>query len=148
MAIFPSIALLALGQTIGPWWRHQMETFSALLAICAGNSPVTGEFPTQRPVTRSIDVFFFICAWMNNHEAGDLRRNRAPYYVTVMRMPVKGPWGAWVRYRSLHNHNTAQCASRAHNSEMYCRFQKSPAWIRLDTFKILTAKLIFYKPLE
>ena len=37
---------------------HQMETFSALLAICAGNSPVTGEFPTQRPVTRSFDVFF------------------------------------------------------------------------------------------
>ena len=40
------------------WWRHQMETFSALLAICAGNSPVPGEFPTQRPVTRSFDFFF------------------------------------------------------------------------------------------
>ena len=40
------------------WWRHQMETFSALLAFCAGNSPVTGEFPTQRPVTRSFYVFF------------------------------------------------------------------------------------------
>ena len=40
------------------WWRHQMESFSALLAICAGNSPVPGEFPTQRPVTRSFDVFF------------------------------------------------------------------------------------------
>ena len=40
------------------WWRHQMEIFSALLAICAGNSPVTGEFPTQRPVTRSFDVYF------------------------------------------------------------------------------------------
>ena len=40
------------------WWRHQMETFSALLAICAGNSPVPGEFPTQRPVTRSFDVYF------------------------------------------------------------------------------------------
>ena len=40
------------------WWRHQMETFSALMAICAGNSLVTGEFPTQRPVTRSFDVFF------------------------------------------------------------------------------------------
>ena len=39
------------------WWRHQMETFSALLAICAGNSPVTGEFPAHRPVTRSFDVF-------------------------------------------------------------------------------------------
>ena len=35
-----------------------METFSALLSICAGNSPVTGEFPAQRPVTRSFDVFF------------------------------------------------------------------------------------------
>ena len=41
-----------------PWWRHQMETFSALLAICAGNSPVSGEFLAQRPVTRSFDVFF------------------------------------------------------------------------------------------
>ena len=41
-----------------PWWRHQMETFSALLALCAGNSPVTGEFPAQRSVTRSFDVFF------------------------------------------------------------------------------------------
>ena len=39
-------------------WRHQMETFSALLAICAGNSPVSGEFPAQRPVTRSFDIFF------------------------------------------------------------------------------------------
>ena len=35
-----------------------METYSALLAICAGNSPVTGEFPIQKPVTRSFDVFF------------------------------------------------------------------------------------------
>ena len=35
-----------------------METFSASLAICAGNSPAIGEFPTQRPVTRSFDVFF------------------------------------------------------------------------------------------
>ena len=40
------------------WWRHQMETFSVLLAICAENSPVPGEFPAQRPVTRSFDVFF------------------------------------------------------------------------------------------
>ena len=33
--------------------------FSALLALCAGN--VTGEFPLQRPVTRSFDVFFHLC---------------------------------------------------------------------------------------
>ena len=44
--------------THNSWWRHQMEAFSALLAICAGNSPVPGEFPLQRPVTRSFDVFF------------------------------------------------------------------------------------------
>ena len=37
-----------------------METFSALLAICAGNSPVNGEFTTQRPVTRSFDIFFHL----------------------------------------------------------------------------------------
>ena len=43
-----------------PWWRHQMETFSALLAICARNSPVPGEFPVQRPVTRSFDIFFYL----------------------------------------------------------------------------------------
>ena len=43
---------------ITAWWRHQMEIFSALLAICAGNSPVSGEFPAQRPVTRSFNVFF------------------------------------------------------------------------------------------
>ena len=35
-----------------------METFSGLLALCAGNSPVVGEFPAQRPVTRSFDIFF------------------------------------------------------------------------------------------
>ena len=39
-------------------WRHQMKTFSALLVICAGNSPVNGDFPAQRPVTWSFDVFF------------------------------------------------------------------------------------------
>ena len=35
-----------------------MKTFSALLVICVWNSSVPGEFPAQRPVTRSFDVFF------------------------------------------------------------------------------------------
>ena len=69
------------------WWRHQMGIFSALLAIYAGNSPLTGEFLAQRPVTRNFDISF-ICAWMtpwvNNREAGDLRRHRAHYDVTVI----------------------------------------------------------------
>ena len=46
---------------LNPWWRHQIETFSTLLAFCAENSPVTGESPSQRPVTRSFDVFFHLC---------------------------------------------------------------------------------------
>ena len=65
-----------------------METFSALLAICAGNSPVTGEFLAQMPVTRNFDVFSMICAringWVNNGEAGGLGRHGAHYDVTVM----------------------------------------------------------------
>ena len=52
------VYLFELNTHDSSWWRHQMETFSALLAICVGNSPVTGEFPTQRPVTRRFDLFF------------------------------------------------------------------------------------------
>ena len=72
---------------LNTWCRHQMETFSAVLALCAGNSPVTGEFPTQRSVTRSLYVSL-ICAsinsWVNNLRAGDLRRHQAHYDVIVM----------------------------------------------------------------
>ena len=69
------------------WWRHPMETFAALLVISAGNSPVTGEFPAQRPVTQSFDVFFDLRlnnGWVNNREAGGLRRHHAHYEVIVM----------------------------------------------------------------
>ena len=41
-------------------WSHQMETFSAVLALCEGNPPVTGGFPSQRPVTLSFDVFLHL----------------------------------------------------------------------------------------
>ena len=49
---------LSIYNASSTWRRHQMETFSVLLALCAGNSPVTGDFPSQRPVTQSFDVFF------------------------------------------------------------------------------------------
>ena len=52
---FPTIAYQV---NVRSWWRHQMETFSALLALGAGISPVTDVFPLQRPETRSFDVFF------------------------------------------------------------------------------------------
>ena len=72
----------------GWWWRHQMETFSALLALWAGNSPVTGEFPSQNASDMELWCFLSICAlingWVNNREAVDLRRHRAHYDVTIM----------------------------------------------------------------
>ena len=71
-------------------WNNIMVTssngniFSASLVLCAGNSPVTDEFSSQRSVTRSFDVFFDLWnGWVNNCEAGDLRRHRAHYDVTV-----------------------------------------------------------------
>ena len=65
-----------------------MKTFSSLLALCAVNSPMNGQFTTQRPVTRSFGVFFDLRleknVWVNNREAGDLRRYRAHYDAIVM----------------------------------------------------------------
>ena len=69
------------------------EPFSALVAICAGNSLVTDEFPAKRPVTQMFDVFFDLRLnkrWVNNLEAGDLRRYRTHYDVTVMVMQISG----------------------------------------------------------
>ena len=65
--------------------------FSVLLALCEGNSPVTGEFPSQRPVTRSFDVFFDLRlnkSRVNNREAGDLRCPRFHYDVIVMSLYI------------------------------------------------------------
>ena len=77
------------------WWRHQMETFSALLAICAGNSPVPGEFSAQRPVTRRFDVFFY------------LRLNK--------RLSKKQSWGWWIETLShpLWRHRNVPIGTRS-----------------------------------
>ena len=59
-----------------------METFSVSLALCAGNSPVTGEFPPQRAVTRSFDVFFDLRP--NKRLSKQWWGQRAHYDVIVM----------------------------------------------------------------
>ena len=66
------------------------ETFSALLALCVGNPPVIGEFPAQRPVARSFDVFF------------DLGLNKRL---------SKQSWGWWsgTPSRSLWRHCDGKC---------------------------------------
>ena len=53
-----------------------METFSALLAICAGNSPVTGEFPAQRPVRGNAPFACTILPEYNIIEVG-LSKNKS-----------------------------------------------------------------------
>ena len=75
-----------------PWFRHhhddviKWEHFPRYWPLCEEFTG-PGEFPAQKPVTRSFDVFFDLClnnGWVNNHEAGDLRRHRAHYDVSVM----------------------------------------------------------------
>ena len=76
------------------WWLHQMETFPALLALCAGNSPVIGELPTQRPVTRSFDVFFDLR--LDKRLSGDLRLviwDAVAFIMTSLYCEVKN--GSW-----------------------------------------------------
>ena len=84
------------------WWRHQMETFSALLAICAGNSPV----PPHKGQWRGDLMFSLICArindWVNNPEAGDLRRRLANYDVTVMCCFLMVPESSQDQFPSTH----------------------------------------------
>ena len=59
-----------------------METFSALLDFCAGNSPVNGHW-------RGALMFSLICVWINGwvnkRDAGDLRRYHVQCDVIVMK---------------------------------------------------------------
>ena len=116
------------------WWRHSMETFSALLVICAENSPVPGEFPTQRPVTRSFYVYF------------DLRPNRRLN---------KQSWGWWFetpsrplwRHRnvlrdrytriSFHVHSKHICCMKhIHVTKTYAYQVCTRMWARIDIMHV------------
>ena len=98
------------------WWRHQMETFSALLAICAGNSPVPGEFPAQRPVTRSFDFFF------------DLRPDKRL---------SKQPWGWWFE-TSLWS-LCRQCNKNVNLDHYLCFLQlldRNKSWTNMNAYNL------------
>ena len=84
----------ALGQS---WWRHQKETFSALLALCEGNSPVTGEFPSQNTVMRILDAFLDM------------------YLNTRLNKPTRGRWFV-APLRSLWRHCNGWLWNRGHIS--------------------------------
>ena len=66
------------------WWRHEMETFSALLGICAGNSPVTVDVELWCFLWSAFLICVRIYGWVNNREAGDSMRYRAHYDFTAM----------------------------------------------------------------
>ena len=128
--------MMNMALKVRAWRRHQMETFSVLLAVCVGNSPVTGEFPAQRPVMWSFDVFF------------DLRLNK---------QLSKQSWGWWFEtplhplWRHCKGHFT--CSSQCY--VMWCPlthwgWDKMPALLQTtlsNTFswtKMLEFRLKFH----
>ena len=61
-------------------WRHQMEAFSVILALCAGNLLVTGKFPSQKVSNADFDVSLMwvrLSCKTNSTNIGDLRLHDA-----------------------------------------------------------------------
>ena len=82
-----------------------LETFSASLALCERNPPVTGGFPSQRPVTWNFDVSFDMHVkntWANNLYAGDLILHRAHYDVSVICVALVVHKGIQIKKMHVH----------------------------------------------
>ena len=114
-----------------PWWHHRMGTFPALLALCAGNSPVTGEFPAQRSVTWSFDIFF------------DLRLNkrlRKQSWGWRFETPLRSSWrhcNAGVPLRWLlgllwGHHDDRRYTERRHIAREYVHNHSSDQWLPVN----------------
>ena len=85
-------------------WRHQMETFSALLAFCGGihRSPVTSPYKGQwRGDLMFSLIRAWINGWVNDREACDLRRHRTHYDATVMRFCYFSPYPLELRSKDV-----------------------------------------------
>ena len=115
---------------IDPWWRHQMETFPASLAFCAGNSPV----PSQSQ-WRGALLFSLICAWtngwINNREAGDLSHHHVHHDVTIMLVTYQTGSeqtftyklrGSWCKYVIAHGKKNITAMSHEHHGVLNHRF--------------------------
>ena len=153
-----------------------METFSVLLVLCAGNSPVTGEFPSQRPVTRSFDVFFDLClhkplskqlwGWRFETLSRPLWRHRNACTCiiqgcfagtgTIVWLP-QWHWRNPGRYRKTEwiNHNKIQRTNHMRSSLVYynlfrwheLNFKRFWLLMHLSGFVIENAELFFEKHL-
>ena len=70
--------------SLRPWWRHRMEKWLVLLALCVGNSPVPAVYPSPScdPELWCVFIYTWTNGWVNNWDASDLRRHRAQNDVT------------------------------------------------------------------
>ena len=88
------------GQALRPWWRHQMEIFSPLLAFCVGSFDVFFHlclnkrlskqswgwwFETPlRSLWRHLNVSYFLCQELNELEVGlDLTPRMVSQYLLI-----------------------------------------------------------------
>ena len=109
---------MCMGNDIVPWWRHQMEPYPVLLALCEGNPPVIGGFP-HKGQWRGASMFSLICtrtySWAYNRVVGDLRRHRAHYGITLLMNPQRNGiyhviyWMEWCYHVSVNENELSQC---------------------------------------
>ena len=128
--ISPCIAALHVQPNL-PWSHRcmmtssngKMETFSALLALCQENSPVTGEFPSQRPMTRRFDVILDLrlnkrlskqsWGWWFETPSHPLWRHRNEQAIPIV--PLKHPY--WIWGNKSHESNMNRQTSNMRRTE-------------------------------
>ena len=102
-----------------------METFSALLAFRAGNSPVTGEFPARKPWRRAL-IFSLICAWTNKW---------AMIWCRWFETPSRSLW-RHCNEKQYINHNLVR---RQRIEVIYC---KTGVWICVE-YMFITSPVLY-----
>ena len=116
-----------------PWWHHQLETFCVFVALCAGSSPVTGEFPWQ---ASDAEIWRFRWsvpeknAWVNKRGAGDFSRHRAHYDAIVM--TTRNTW----------RHQANESTYSINNLGKYSQVRRASYFQALQSFKMLTGPLL------
>ena len=85
------------------WWRHQIETFSALLALYEWNPPLTGGFPSQRPVRGTLIFFFDLC--LNKRLSKQPRRR---WFETPSRSPWRHYSDSRLKWCTISHHIVTQ----------------------------------------
>ena len=107
------------------WWRLQMETFSALLALCAGNSPVTCEFPSQRLVTRIFDVFFDLRLNKRLSKQSRHRWSKTPSH------SLWRHWNVFIYFLIKFQQNILQSISLGTLTQYFMLWLEAEEWIQI-----------------